>query len=372
MTLVGELTSADGLPEDLKRRDRGWVRAAYIGAYLSAAIVAVLLAILVRIQVPGGNLFLFSIPYLLLFLVHLRVHWKVAQKPPQVPILAAGILSHVALVCAFLLQWDRDIFSHGQGGEMVLAAVIRSPYLEGPPSWWPPAWWPSFDGHEFLVPLIGSWVVLRGWRPPESGLLYLWGTAFTAAIPATVVAALTASMISGIVVGESAALRAAGGLPPGTCGKVAVPRIRSSSSLADGAFGAAPVWLDDRVEPSSVMRLEARSGDLALHGLGSLLRTHPGPFATTWFVTPGTEGPIEISLTETSSGESISIRQLNGAPGGRIDPAHPDYRQAGKTYGFVGDYDLFYRYVYANRSGCYELKASWPSGSWSIPLAIGE
>jgi hypothetical protein len=97
-----------------------------------AALVA-FVSLLVRFQSAGWFIILFAIPYLVICVIHVLVHWK-ASRYPTLLVRSLIIASDVLLFIAFMLQWDIGDNEHGW---LAITALFSPPSTSPAPAWWP-------------------------------------------------------------------------------------------------------------------------------------------------------------------------------------------------------------------------------------------
>jgi hypothetical protein len=115
-----------------------------------AALVA-FLSLLIRFQSAGWFIILFAIPYLVICVIHVLVHWKASRYPTHL-VRSLIIASDVLLFIAFMLQWDIGDNEHGW-------LAITALFGRGPGSSPAPAWWPD-GGLMNILLFIPEFVIL--------------------------------------------------------------------------------------------------------------------------------------------------------------------------------------------------------------------
>jgi hypothetical protein len=323
------------------------------GLVVLAAVIAVA-ALLLR-NTNGGWLLLFlGIPYIAMSIAHVLIHRKVTRTPfLDRRVLTSIALNHVVFVCAFLLQWD---IGDSSTGTVTLETVQRPAYASAP------AWLSIWIGIAALGIVGVSWLALLRARTPDLvGLRAAGVNAVAALVLAGIVVVASVQMYAEDQAHAGLALERAGGKAPASCGKEAMPTLRSDQQYYDGAIGKAPVWLHPY--PFAV-----RSGDLVLDHLGDL---KDGRVQTNWWVDPGFGRPITVSVADVTTNMPVRSNQFGrGAGAGTtqvLDPAAPFYR--------AGTGSRYLTYVvefFIPRAGCYTVQAIWAEGGWSAPLAAGQ
>jgi hypothetical protein len=85
-----------------------------------AAVAAIFLSLFLRLQLLGWLIILFAIPYVVICLIHLLVHWKASRYLTRTLWLLL-ISSNVYLILAFLLQWD---IGDGESGWLIISWLL--------------------------------------------------------------------------------------------------------------------------------------------------------------------------------------------------------------------------------------------------------
>ena len=122
--------------------------------------------------------------------------------------------------------------------------------------------------------------------------------------------------------------------------------------------GAAPVWaLSFESGPTGAVLRRPEAVPSTEYGLELKLA---------WGVAPAFRDPIHIGGVDLGNGAPLWFRIGRAEPGTEavLEPTHPGAQSSSPLLLFTG-------YVYLHRSGCYQLFARWPGGSWSIPFAAG-
>ena len=364
---------------------RGWI------APLAVAVAVTGLAM--RSWNAGGELLAFILgplwillsPWLVVAVVHIVVHNRSARGhlPPR-QLIAAALLSDAAFMSALLLQWEVTTESgplSSVGETLTLASVLSVAFQPGPEARLlgdyqvsPPSWLSrdASNGLVWLLALALSWALLL--TPPLASWRRAATIAFAliAVLPTLVVLAASVSVAAESLAQESASVRAAGGRVPTRCGSQNEPVPISAPPYHD--FGRSPVFFAHGVGPTNLLTLERRDRDLALHGLGSAAGAGVGDVHIAFTVVSDTPGPVNVRIVDESSSASLDLRDdpRHDGPndGGFLNPAHQFIAASLDTQ--PREFEHYLRLVAFPHAGCYRIEAMWLSGSWSIPLAVGE
>ena len=326
-----------------------------------ASVASAGLALILRMSNGGWLLIIFGLGYVLLCVVHVLLHRRAAAASTRWtwPLLTALAASNLALLCAFVLQWDTDDAAYTRLTLTANYDPINSPG--------PPAWLDQRSDLAILVP-IASWPLL--FAATRSGIVAVAAAAISAALALALCGVVGATVA--FVASESAGrpvtlVDFAGGATPADCGP-ADPGLLAppAPAPADGS-GTRPVWIL-HADPDLVLRAH----DLAIPDLGSAIRDRNGRVSMTWFVAATFDDPVTVRMTERSTGKPVQLStgddkdtQLT------LGAAHLRFQRP-DVAGVPSSYPGYVVYVYPQRAGCYDLDASWPGGSWRLPIAAGQ
>ena len=127
---------------------------------LTALALAVpLLCVYLQLTLGGGwGILVYAPFYLLAYVLHGVAHYRVIARGSPTPSLAAlALLSHLAFVGGFLLQWD-----YGDGPDWLYITVLLTGADGGSYAAQPPPWWPADEPTNLLVfvPAMVAWGLL--------------------------------------------------------------------------------------------------------------------------------------------------------------------------------------------------------------------
>jgi hypothetical protein len=330
-----------------------------IKALTTVAAVAAVTALVLRATNSGWGLLIFGLGYLLLCIVHVVVHRRAARSSPlSWGFIAAVAASNLALICAFLLQWDAGDSSP----ELTLATVFRPANSPGAP-----LWMDERSNLALLVP-IATWPLL--FAAARSGAVVAAAGIVSSLLALSLLAVVALVMVS--IASESARypanlVDAAGGPPPANCGSTEASLLRPGSPAPLAGSGARPVWVW-RGE-----KMELRADDLLIGNLGSAIRYDHGRVYVNWLVEPTFAAPVMVRIVEAST----KIAVMSSWKGRARVTTQTLSGEAPKFQAFdvsrtTATWMSYYIAYYFERAGCYELEAESSAGMWRIPLAAGQ
>jgi hypothetical protein len=189
-----------------------------------------------------------------------------------------------------------------------------------------------------------------------------------AGIPVALIGAVVSSKVQ-----EQAAIVSGIGNLPSTCGNGGVIQEGGPTSGHQAWVGRRPVWVIG--EP----QLTAGSGSLILHlalpNYESLKQPSGYEFGTTWLSQPGFTESIKIEVTDQGGvPQPVGSGVFDPHPARLLvlDPQHPEtLADPSHSVADSAGYNQYSATFFVPGAGCYVMSASWPEGSWKVPLAVG-
>jgi hypothetical protein len=319
-------------------------------AFTLVAVAVAVAAAMLRLANDGWGVLLLGPFYLAILIGHVIVHRKAGTTPSAgLPHLASIALSHIVLVCAFLLQWDQGDSSVA---DLTLVEVLN---LRAAPPTWIPQWLSVPALGAVLLSWAGALVSRRRGSPARAGLAL---NAVNGTVMSAIVVVASLQVYGADRALSDAAVQRAGGRPPASCGDAPLPVLRSDQVIYDGAIGTAPVWLYK-------YPFTTRNADVLLERLGN---SADGRVQTKWLVDPGYAQTISVTILDPVN-DPLRSNQFGVGRGTTqtLDPAKP-FTKAGRG----ARYSEYVIEFFIPRAGCYSIRATWPEGSWNVPLAAGQ